>query len=289
MTLGINSTVTLNNGITMPLLGLGVFRSPAGEVTRSAVRTALEFGYRMIDTARIYCNEKSVGRGIKDSLVERKDIVVTTKLWKTDFDDPRRGLENSLERLGLDYVDLYLLHWPFKGYCQAYLALEQLQKEGLCKAIGVSNFKIHHLQELQKAGASVIPQVNQVECHPYNAENELLNYCRQQNIVLEAYSPLGGEGNSLLSDPRIVSLADYYKVSPAQLILRWNMQRGVVVIPKSVRPQRILENSQLFNFELTMDDMDTISDVNANVRRAYDSDFIDQRPESTFPKIIEED
>lgn len=289
MALNINSVVTLNNGINMPLLGLGVFRSPAGEITRSAVRTALEYGYRMIDTARIYCNEKSVGRGIKDSSLAREEIFVTTKLWKTDFDDPRRGLEQSLERLGLDYVDLYLLHWPFSGYSKAYLALEQLQKEGLCKSIGVSNFKIHHLQALQEAGASTIPQVNQVECHPFNAENELLNYCRQQNIVLEAYSPLGGEGSSLIDDPRIASLASYYKVTPAQMILRWNMQRGVVVIPKSVRPQRILENSQLFNFELTMDDMDTIGDVNSNMRRAYDSDYIDQRPASTFPKIIEED
>ena len=289
MALSIKSVVELNNGLNMPLLGLGVFRSQAGEETRSAVRTALEYGYRMIDTARIYCNEKSVGRGIKDSLVPREEIFITTKLWKDDFENPRRGLEQSLERLGVDYVDLYLLHWPFKGYCQAYLELEQLQREGLCKAIGVSNFKIHHLEDLKAHGATTIPQVNQVECHPLNAENELLNYCRKQNIILEAYSPLGGEGNTLLSDPRIASLSDYYKVSPAQLILRWNIQRGVVVIPKSIRPQRILENSQLYSFELTMDDMDVISDINANLRRAYDSDKIDQRPASTFPKIIEEE
>lgn len=280
--------VELNNGVKMPLLGLGVFRSPAGEITRSAVRTALEYGYRMIDTARVYCNERSVGRGIKDSLVPREQVFVTTKLWKTDYDDPRRGLMESLERLGLDYVDLFLLHWPFKGYEQAYLVLEQLQKEGLCRAIGVSNFKQHHIENLFAAGATVMPQVNQVECHPQNSENELLNFCRQRDIVVEAYSPLGGEGQTLMGDPRVASLAEYLKVTPAQVILRWNIQRGVVVIPKSIRPERIKENSHVFEFELTQDDMDTLNSINANLRRAYDSDRIDQRPESTFPKLVEE-
>lgn len=278
----------LNNGVKMPFLGLGVFRSQAGEETRSAVRTALEYGYRMIDTARIYCNERSVGRGIKDSALPRDQIFVTTKLWKDDFDDALRGLEQSLERLGLDYVDLFLLHWPFKGFAQAYLVLEQLQKEGLCRAIGVSNFKQHHIEELFVAGATVMPQVNQVECHPQNSEEELLNFCRQRNIVVEAYSPLGGEGQTIMSDPRITSLAQYLKVTPAQVILRWNIQRGVVVIPKSIHAERIIENSKLFNFELSQDDMDTISSINGNLRRAYDSDRIDQRPASTFPKIVEE-
>ena len=280
--------VELNNGVKMPLLGLGVFRSQAGEETRSAVRTALEYGYRMIDTARIYCNERSVGRGLKDSAVPRDQVFVTTKLWKDDFDDARRGLEQSLERLGLDYVDLFLLHWPFKGFAQAYLVLEQLQKEGLCRAIGVSNFKQHHIEELFATGATVMPQVNQVECHPQNSEDELLNFCRQRNIVVEAYSPLGGEGQTIMSDPRITSLAQYLKVTPAQVILRWNIQRGVVVIPKSIHAERIVENSQVFNFELSQDDMDTISSINGNLRRAYDSDRIDQRPASTFPKIVEE-
>ena len=289
MVLNINSCVELNNGVKMPYLGLGVFRSPAGEVTRSAVRTAFENGYRMVDTARIYCNEISVGRGLKDAALPRKQYFVTTKLWKSDWPNPRQGLEQSLERLQLDYVDLYLLHWPFQGFAQAYLELEKLQKEGLCRAIGVSNFKIHHLEELKAAGATVVPQVNQVECHPQNSEDELLHYCRQHGIVLEAYSPLGGEGQSLIGDPRIQSLADYLKVTPAQVLLRWNIQRGVVVIPKSVHAQRILENSQLFGFELNQDDMDTIASINTNFRRAFDSDRIDQRPESTFPQIVDEE
>lgn len=286
--LDIRSCLELNNGIRMPMLGLGVFRSAPGEPTRAAVRTALEYGYTMIDTARIYCNEKSVGRGLKDAQLPRDKYFVTTKLWKTDFANPRVGLEQSLERLGLDYVDLYLLHWPFKGYQQAYLELEKLQQEGLCKAIGVSNFKVHHIEALKEAGATVTPQVNQVECHPFNSMDPLLHYCRCNGIAFEAYSPLGGQDNTLLTDPRVCALADYHKVSTAQIILRWHLQRGVIIIPKSVHPERILQNSQLYGFELSQDEMDTIASLNGNLARAFDSDRIDERPESTFPEIIEE-
>lgn len=286
--LDIHSCVELNNGLRMPMLGLGVFRAEAGEQARAAVRTALEYGYSMIDTARIYCNEKSVGRGLKDSSLPRDKYFVTTKLWKTDYKNPRQGLEQSLERLGLDYVDLYLLHWPFKGYQQAYLELEKMQKEGLCRSIGVSNFKIHHIEALKEAGATVTPQVNQVECHPFNSVGPLLNYCRQHGIALEAYSPLGGQDGTLMMDPRICALADYHKVSTAQIILRWHLQRGVIIIPKSVRPERILSNSQLYHFELTQDEMDTIDSLNGDLARAYDSDLIDERPDSTYPAIIEE-
>lgn len=287
--LDINSVVELNNGIKMPMLGLGVFRSAPGADTRNSVRMALEYGYKMIDTARIYCNEKSVGRGIKDAQIAREDCFVTTKLWKTDFDDPRRGLEMSLERLGLDYVDLYLLHWPFKGYAQAYLELEKLQKEGLCKAIGVSNFKIHHMEALKEVGATVIPQVNQVECHPHNALNQLLDYCKKEGVAFEAYSPLGGQDSALLGDPKLMSLAEKYKVSTAQIILRWHLQRGVIIIPKSVHQERIQQNAQLYDFELSALDMDIIASLNADLGRAFDSDRIDERPDSTFPEIIEED
>lgn len=284
----ISTKLTLNNGVQIPMLGLGVFRSPAGEVTRAAVRTAIEYGYRHIDTARAYCNEKSVALGIKDSGVKREDIFITTKLWKTDFDNPRRGLMESLERLQTDYIDLYLLHWPFTNFANAYLELEKLQKEGFIRAIGVSNFKIHHLKELKEAGATVIPQVNQVECHPENSEPELLDYCQEKNIIMEAYSPLGGEGKTLIGDPRIVALADYYKVTPAQILLRWNLQRGVVVIPKSIHANRIKENSSLYHFDLSQDDMDTIDDINVNQKRGYDPDRINLRPEESFPKLVEE-
>lgn len=285
----INSHALLNNGVQMPYFGLGVFRATAGEITRSAVRTAIEYGYRMVDTARAYCNEKSVGRGIKDSGVKREDIFVTTKLWKDDFKNPRQGLMDSLERLQLDYIDLYLLHWPFLDYESAYLELEKLQKEGLIRAIGVSNFKIHHLKRLKEIGATVIPQVNQVECHPECQENELLDYCRKEGILLEAYSPLGGQGRTLINDPRIFTIADYHHKTAAQVILKWNLQRGVAVIPKSVKFERILENSQIFDFELTPGDMDIFADINLNLKRGYDPDKINSRPEESYPKIIDED
>lgn len=285
----INSVFELNNGVRMPVLGLGVFRAPMGETTRSAVRTALEYGYRLVDTARIYCNEKSVGRGIRDSGIRREDIFVTTKLWRTNWQEPRRGLEESLERLGLDYVDLYLLHWPFKGYEQAYLELEKLQKEGLCRAIGVSNFKLHHLKSLKEAGATVRPAVNQIECHPYNQEQEMLDYCNKKGIVITAYSPLGGQGHEIIFDPRIASLSSYYKVTPAQLILRWHLQRGIAVIPKSVHQERILENSRLFSFQISEDDMAALASLNKDEKRAFDPDLIDSRPESSYPPIVQED
>lgn len=287
--LKLDSCFDLNDGNRIPVLGLGVFRTPSGEITRNAVRTALEYGYRHIDTARVYCNEKSVGRAIKDTMIPREQIFITTKLWKSDWENPREGLMKSLERLQTDYIDLYLLHWPFKGFEKAYLELEKLKAEGLIKSIGVSNFKIHHLKELKNAGATICPAVNQVECHPANSESELLEYCTKKGIVLTAYSPLGGQGRTLVNDPRIIGLADYYKVTPAQLILRWNLQRGVVVIPKSVHPERILENSGLFNFEISKDDQDSIDSINTNEKRAFDSDRIDFRPQESFPVLTEEE
>ena len=287
MDLSMKSCFQLNNGVMMPVLGLGVFKSPSGDTTREAVKTALSIGYRMIDTARAYGNERSVGEGIAQSGIPREEIFVTTKLWKTDFADPRKGLTDSLKRLKLDYVDLFLLHWPFKGFGETWIKLEQLQKEGLCRAIGVSNFRIHHLEELKKGGISVIPQVNQMEIHPVNTEEDLCNYCRRNHIQMEAYSPLGGEGRLLVDDPRLVGMREYYKRTPAQIILRWNLQRGIVVIPKSVHEERIRENAGLFDFDLSQGDLATISDMNANDRRNYDPDAIDKRPAWMEPKFTD--
>ena len=284
MELSIRSRVTLNNGVKMPYLGLGLFRNPDGDCTAGAVRTALEHGYRMLDTARAYGNEGSVGEGIASSSCKREDIFVTTKLWKTDWADPRAGLLGSLKRLKLDYLDLYLLHWPFKGYGEAWLKLEKLQQEGLVRAIGVSNFTIHHLKTLLGGGISVVPQVNQTECHPINTEEALMQYCRSQSIILEAYSPLGGEGRLILNDPRLVGMCEYYKHTPAQIILRWNIQRGIPVIPKSVHAERIRENAGLFDFVLSQADIETISDMNSNDRRSYDPDCIDTRPSWLEPR-----
>lgn len=284
MELTCNSNFTLNNGVKMPVFGLGVFHSKAGDETADAVKSAILNGYRMIDTARAYSNEASVGDGIKASGVNRQELFVTTKLWKTDYDSPRRGLVESLKRLKLDYVDLFLLHWPFTGYEDAWLKLEELQKEGLCRAIGVSNFKIHHLENLL-AGGACVPQVNQTEIHPTNTEEELTTWCRRKNILMEAYSPLGGEGRLLLDDPRLVGMCEYYHKTPSQIILRWDLQRGVAVIPKSVREERIIENSKLFDFELSQGDLATISDMNCNDRRNYDPDKINERPAWMEPKF----
>lgn len=286
MKLNIKSTIALNNGVKMPLLGIGVYNIPAGDNTRNVVRTALEYGYRLIDTARIYGNEKSVGQAINDSAVPRDEIFVTTKLWKTGFENPKKALIESLIALGLDYVDLFLINWPFNGYEKAYLELEKLQKEGLCRSIGVSNFKIHHLEKLKEAGASVIPQVNQTEIHPMNTEEHLIGYCRSNKIIVEATSPLGGEGRLIIDDPRLICMREFYKATASQVLLRWNIQRGIVAIPKSVRPERLLENSQLYDFELSNTDIDTISDMNRNERRNFDPDKVDSRPECMWPKIV---
>ena len=272
----------------MPLLGTRVYKIPGGEQAYNTVRDALEIGYRLIDTARIYCNEKSVGRAIKDSLVPRKDIFVTTKIWIEDFDNPRQALLDSLERLQLDYVDLYLIHWPAVGYQKVYLELEKLQKEGLCKSIGVCNFKIHHIQSLFEAGATVVPQVCQTEIHPLNTEVELTSWCRRNKIAVVAYSPLGSEGRLILDDPRLICMREYYKAAPSQIILRWCIQRGIIAIPKANTKEKLLQNSQLYNFDMSTPDLETISDMNRNERRNYDPDKIDERPVVTYPKIVEE-
>lgn len=288
MELTIRSTVNLNNNEKMPLLGLRVYKIKPGEDTYNTVSTALQLGYRLIDTARVYSNEKSVGRAIADSAVPRKEIFVTTKLWVTDFNDPRQALLDSLKRLGLDYVDLYLIHWPLKGYEKAYLELEKLQKEGLCKSIGVCNFKIHHIESLFEHGATVVPQVNQTEIHPLNTEEELMGWCRRHKITVEAYSPLGSEGRLILDDPRLICMRNHYKASPSQILLRWCIQRGIVAIPKATTYEKLEQNSRLYFFDISNSDLETISDMNCNERRNYDPDRIDERPAAMYPKIIEE-
>lgn len=284
----LNSTLKLGGQTEMPLLGVGVFRIEPGEPTRAVVRTALEYGYRLIDTARVYCNERSVGRGWRDAAVPRDRLFITTKLWRSDWADPRAGLRASLERLQTDYVDLFLLHWPFAGFTRVWRDLEQCQAAGLCRAIGVSNFKIHHLQALEAAGAKIMPQVNQTEIHPVNTEEELTAYCRSRGIVMEAYSPLGGEGRLVLDDPRLLGMCAYYRKTPAQIILRWDLQRGVAAIPKSAHSERLIQNSQLYDFSLSEGDLATISDMNRNERRNYDPDRIDSRPECLAPHLQEE-
>ena len=268
--LNIQSTVKLNNDVRMPILGLGVYQSPPGRVTRNAVNFALRVGYRHVDTARIYGNEADVGEAVRESGVPRGDLFIATKLWNSDqgYDSTLRACEASLKRLGLDYLDLYLVHFPVPDVRkESWRAMETLLKKGRCRAIGVSNFTIRHLEEL--IGEShVIPSVNQVEFHPFLYQKELLEYCQMKGIQVEAYSPLArGER---LKHPRIISLATKYSKTPAQLMIRWGIQHGLVVIPKSTREERIRENSQVFDFDISDDDMRSLDSLNEDLRLNWD-------------------
>jgi len=268
--LSIQSTVTLNNNVQMPILGLGVYQTPPGRVTQNSVKFALKLGYRHVDTARIYGNEADVGEAVRESGILREDLFVTTKLWNSDqgYDSTLRACEASLKRLGLDYVDLYLVHFPVPDVRkESWRAMETLFKKGRCRAIGVSNFTIRHLEELTEE-SDVIPSVNQVEFHPFLYQKELLDYCQGKRIQVEAYSPLArGER---FKQPRILSLAKKYSKTPAQLMIRWGIQHGVVVIPKSTREERIRENSQVFDFDISDDDMMSLDSLNEDLRLNWD-------------------
>ena len=268
--LNIQSTVKLNNDVRMPILGLGVYQSPPGRATRNAVNFALRVGYRHVDTARIYGNEADVGEAVRESGVPRGDLFTATKLWNSDqgYASTLRACEASLKRLGLDYLDLYLVHFPVPDVRkESWRAMETLLKKGRCRAIGVSNFTIRHLEEL--IGEShVIPSVNQVEFHPFLYQKELLEYCQMKGIQVEAYSPLArGER---LKHPRIISLATKYSKTPAQLMIRWGIQHGPVVIPKSTREERIRENSQVFDFDISDYDMRSLDSLNEDLRLNWD-------------------
>ena len=268
--LNIQSTVKLNSDVRMPILGLGVYQSPPGRVTRNAVNLALRVGYRHVDTARIYGNEADVGEAVRESGVPRADLFIATKLWNSDqgYDSTLRACEASLKRLGLDYLDLYLVHFPVPDVRkESWRAMETLLKKGRCRAIGVSNFTIRHLEELIEE-SHVIPSVNQVELHPFLYQKELLKYCQDRGIQVEAYSPLArGER---LQDPRIASLATKYSKSPAQLMIRWGIEHGLVVIPKSTREERIRENSQVFDFDISDDDMRSLDSLDEDLRLNWD-------------------
>jgi methylglyoxal/glyoxal reductase len=264
----IGDLVSLGNGIGMPRLGLGTWRSSEGPEVERSVRWALELGYRHVDTAAIYGNERGVGRAIRDSGVRREDVFVTTKVWNDDqragHDAVLRAFDASLKRLGFDYVDLYLIHWPVKGkYVEAWRALEAIYAGGRAKAIGVSNFLVHHLEDLLR-DASVAPMVNQVELHPRLVQPELTDYCRRHGIVPEAWSPL--MKGKVADIAQIRDLAQKYGKTAAQVVLRWDLQRGIVTIPKSVRRERLAENADLFDFELTPQDLDAIDRLDRGER-----------------------
>ncbi len=275
----LQDTFTLHNGIKMPGLGLGVFKVEEGPELVQAIKAAVKHGYRSIDTAAVYQNESSVGEAIAELLTEstvsREDLFVTSKVWNSDlgYESTLAAYETSLNKLGLDYLDLYLIHWPVKGkYKEAWRALETLYRNGRVKAIGVSNFQIHHLEDLMK-DAEIKPMINQVEFHPRLTQKELIAFCQEQGIQMEAWSPLmQGE---LLDNPVLKDIAGKYDKSVAQVILRWDVQHGVITIPKSTKEQRIIENAALFDFELTEDDMSQIDGLNEDRRVGPDPDNFD--------------
>ncbi|RUS49076.1 aldo/keto reductase [Cohnella sp. AR92] len=277
--LHLQDTVALNNGIRMPRLGIGVFQVEEGQDLVNALKAAVRHGYRSIDTAAIYQNEASVGQAIREALAEsglkREDLFITSKVWNSDlgYEATLAAYEASLERLGLDYLDLYLIHWPVKGkYKEAWRALETLYKNGRVRAIGVSNFQTHHLEDLLR-DAEVKPAVNQVELHPRLTQLELRAFGEEHGIQIEAWSPL--MQGQLLDQPLLKEIAEKYGKSVAQVIIRWDLQHGIVTIPKSIREQRILENASVFDFELTPEEMKAIDGLNENRRVGPDPDNFD--------------
>ncbi|MCM3693245.1 aldo/keto reductase [Neobacillus niacini] len=270
----LQSTTTLHNGVKMPWLGLGVFKVEDGAEVVNSVKSALEVGYRSIDTAAIYRNEEGVGKALAESNVPREELFITTKIWNADhgYEAALAAFDVCLEKLGLDYLDLLLIHWPLPSqgkYVETWKALEKLYKDGRVRAIGVSNFKVHHLEEII-ANCEIIPMVNQVEYHPRFNQRELHEFCKKHGIQLEAWSPLMQGG--LLEEPTLVEIAEKYNKSTAQVIIRWDIQTGVVTIPKSVKAHRIAENADIFDFELSQEDMDKINALNQDQRMFADPD-----------------
>jgi methylglyoxal/glyoxal reductase len=271
----LQDTTTLHNGVKMPWFGLGVFKVKEGSEVVESVKAALKNGYKSIDTAAVYKNEEGVGQALKEAGVPREELFITTKVWNSDqgYESTLQAFETSLEKLGLDYLDLYLIHWPVAGkYKETWKALEKLYKDGRVRAIGVSNFHVHHLKDLM-ADAEIKPMVNQVEYHPHLAQTELLEFCKAEGIQLEAWSPL--KQGELLSEPTIVEIAEKYKKSTAQVILRWDLQNGVVTIPKSIKEHRIIENADIFDFELSVEDMNVLNSLNKDERVGPDPDNFD--------------
>src|SRR3989338_9770994 len=272
--LNLDSRIILNNGIKIPVIGIGTFRIEDGELATNDIKWALEAGYRLIDTATIYKNEEGVGKAIGKSGIPREQIFVTTKLWNIDqgYENTLKAINVSLTKLGLTYVDLYLVHWPtaspdnktsINKREETWKAMEEIYKSGKTKAIGVSNYTIRHLEEMKKY-ADIFPAVDQVEFHPFLYQKDLLEYCKQNDIVLQAHSPLAS-GNISRSE-LITDIAKKYHKSNAQILLRWSLQHGVIPIPKSIHKERIAANINVFDFELSGEDMVKLDGLNENLR-----------------------
>ncbi|WP_337976461.1 aldo/keto reductase [Lysinibacillus capsici] len=263
--------VVLNNGLKMPLVGYGVFRVPEGDDLAEAVKTAIAKGYRSIDTAQVYRNEESVGRGIRaaieEGLVTREELFITSKVWNDglSYEETLEAYDSSLEKIGLDYLDLYLVHWPGidQNYIEVYKALEKIYQDGRVRSIGVSNFHVHHLENLLKE-TTVVPVINQIEFHPHLIQEEVRAFCKDKGIQVEAWSPL--MNGSLLEEALIQELASKYGKTPAQIVLRYDVQHDVVTIPKTMTPARMVENLAVFDFTLTEQEMTQLDAMNDGLR-----------------------
>ncbi|MEK4531932.1 MAG: aldo/keto reductase [Solibacillus sp.] len=278
MITSLQDTIKLNNEVEMPAMGLGVFQVE-NDTTAEIVKNAIELGYRSIDTAAIYGNEAGVGEGIQLALastgLNREDLFITSKVWNAglNYEETISAYEESLEKLGLDYLDLYLIHWPGNDkFAESWTALEDLYQEGKIRAIGVCNFNISHLQDLLKT-ARVTPVINQVEFHPRLQQRSLREFCKEHNIQLEAWAPLMQGG--LLEDTTIAKIAEKYGKSNSQVILRWDIQNEVITIPKSVRKERMAQNADIFDFSLTDEEMQIINAMNLDKRVGPDPEVFD--------------
>ena len=257
----------LSNGVKIPSIGFGTYKSGDDEETAKIIKNALNLGYKMIDTASFYNNEVGIGNGIKESDIDRKDIFIVTKLWNDDhgYDNTIEAFNKSLNNLQVDYIDLYLIHWPNKLNAETWRAFEHLYETGKVKAIGVCNFKVEHLEELKKT-AKIMPMVNQVEIHPFSTKNNIINYCKDNNIKVVAWSPISR--GRVLSNDLMIDLSQKYKKSIVQIVLRWHMQKGVIPIPKSSNENRIKENIDIFDFEISSEDMKAIDSLDKGYDRS---------------------
>jgi len=271
----LKGTFKLHNGVQMPYFGLGVYLSEDGQEVINAVKWAIEVGYRHIDTASIYNNEEGVGTGLKQSGIDRSEVFVVSKVWNSDqgYESTLKAFYDSLKRLDLDYLDLYLIHWPVEGkYKETWRALEHLYRENKIRAIGVSNFMQHHLEDLLKT-AEIVPMVNQMEFHPYLVQQNLIDFCIAHQIQYEAWSPMM-QGRIFKLDS-IKQIGEKYGKSPAQVVLRWDLQKGVITIPKSAKKERIIANANIFDFELSNEDIVYLDSLEKGQRFGPDPDTFD--------------